>query len=95
MNYDFLPISIREIVSKLNGEQLYEIRLRIGQPIMCKYGGKYCCLSKNGLTILDDFIVCSKEDIDYVVSYFTKDSLYAYNDNIKKERFYLCLKKQK
>lgn len=84
MNFNFLPREIREIIEKLNMDNLYEIRLRKGFPIIVNYNFKKFYISKNGLTDYESQgIVCSNKLINEIILSVTEHSLYAFNDKLK------------
>ncbi len=61
---------------------VFEVRIRIGKPIMVNYKGKYVSIEeKNGYNTMT--VYASSELIDYIIKVATKQSLYAYNDQIK------------
>ncbi len=63
--------------------EIQEIRIRKNQPIQICYKGKYVELFHNSGLYLKT-IVASQELIDYILSLSTKNSLYAFEDQIKK-----------
>lgn len=84
MDLSFLPNNILDSYNKLENCFISEIRLRANFPIKCKKGDKFYYLTVNGLSILrDNAIICSKEDIDYIITKITYNSLYAYNNFLK------------
>lgn len=61
---------------------IFEVRLRIGKPIIVNYKGKYVSVEdKNGYNNMK--VYASSDLIDYVIKVATKQSLYAYNDQIR------------
>lgn len=84
MELDFLPLTIKDIVSRLDLKKLYNIRLRINYPIIVNYENKIQYLSKNGTTFMENKgIICTDEHIRQIISSITEKSIYAYNDKIK------------
>lgn len=63
-----------EIISLCDADKLTEIRLRRDKPLAFAICGKY-------LTLSDETRVTA-EEIEYVLAYATKSSLYAYNASI-------------
>jgi len=63
-------------------DYLYEIRIRLGKPIIVGYKNNY-----EKITFRDGydnrFIIATADLIKYIISSATKHSLYAYNDEIK------------
>jgi len=63
-------------------EYLYEIRIRLNKPIVVNYKGKYEVLKeKEGYNVVD--VLAGRDLINYIVSVATKQSLYAYNHQLK------------
>ena len=66
-------------------DYLYEIRIRLGKPIIVGYKNNY-----EKITFRDGydnrFIIATADLIKYIISSATKHSLYAYNDEIKDHR---------
>lgn len=61
---------------------VFEVRIRIGKPIMVNYKGKYVSIEeKNGYNTMT--VYATAELVDYIIKVATKQSLYAYNDQIK------------
>ncbi len=61
---------------------VFEVRIRIGKPIMVNYKGKYQPLTdKNGYNNMTVF--ASSELVDHILKSATRQSIYAYNDQIK------------
>lgn len=81
MNLEFLPKKITDALEKINTDELVEIRIRKGFPIICSfcYGRIYLVDKQSKQNIIVD-----KNDIDYIISEITERSYYAYNDRIKK-----------
>lgn len=62
---------------------IFEVRIRIGKPIIVNYKGKYVSLTeKNGYNNM--LVYSSSELVDYILKVATKQSIYAFNDQIKK-----------
>ena len=74
------------LYNKIAGDYLkdyiYEVRIRVGKPIVICYKGCYEKITiNNGLK--KNFIIATKDLIEYIVGMATKHSLYAYNNEIK------------
>ena len=74
------------LYNKIAGDYLkdyiYEVRIRVGKPIVICYKGCYEKITiNNGLK--KNFIIATKDLIEYIVSRATKNSLYAFNNEIK------------
>lgn len=83
MLYNLLPEWLyTEITRRYLPEFIFEIRLRISKPIVVNFKGRYEVLS-----VKQDFktvpIIATSDVVDYVISVATKQSLYAYNNQIK------------
>lgn len=59
---------------------IYEIRVRRNKPVMINYRGRYENLTDDRY---NQFVIASGELINYIVTVATKQSIYAYNDEIK------------
>ena len=61
---------------------IFEVRIRVGKPIMVNYKGKYYLLEeKNGYNNMT--VYATSELVEYIIKTSTKQSIYAYNDQIK------------
>lgn len=63
-------------------DYIYEIRIRINSPIMINYRGNYEVLAEK-INFEKKIIYANSDLINYVMSVATKQSIYAYNDEIK------------
>lgn len=63
-------------------DEIQELRLRVNKPIQVCYRGKMLEL-KNNAGLYLRAVTCSQEFIDYVVSLATKNSIYAFDEQIK------------
>ena len=70
-----------EIAVQFNLEHVYEIRLRVNKPVVVNFKGKYLVLTKNSSYYKP--IIVDVDVINYVVAVVTKQSIYAYNDQIQ------------
>lgn len=85
MDMDFLPERIFNALKKINEDKLYEVRMRVDQPVTCVVGGRRVYLGVFGATLIkQDAIICDEDDINQVISKVTKHSVYAFNEQIKK-----------
>lgn len=85
MNLSFLPLNIRQALSNLNLEDVYEIRLRKGFAIKILYNGNFLYLVNNGVSKLrEQAIICDDYAIDEIINIVTEHSLYAFNEQICK-----------
>ncbi len=83
MLYNILPEWLFNLINKnFILEYVYEIRVRINKPITINYKGNYQVLVDK-----DNFkhppICATKDLVEYILSVSTKQSLYAFNDQIK------------
>lgn len=84
MDLNFLPKNYYDIINKINIDKLYEIRLRINNPIKVNYDCSYYYLSSNGITIFkEEALMCYNETINEIINNVCEFSLYAFNDKIK------------
>ena len=84
MDLSFFPNEYIKGLSKVNFNNLYEIRLRVGFAVLLKFSDKTLYLGKDGQTLLEEnAIICSKLDVDTVIKNVTECSLYAFNERIK------------
>ena len=83
MLYSILPEWLyNEITNSFLPEFVFEIRIRINKPIVINYKGNYQVLCrKDGYN--NTAIIANIELVEYVLNVATKQSLYAYNDQIK------------
>lgn len=78
-----LPTWLFDLIAKnYLTDYIYEIRIRVNKPIMVNYRGKYEVLTDNG-NYKSKIIYGSPELINFIVTVATKQSIYAYNDEIK------------
>ena len=63
-------------------DDVYELRIRQNKPIQICYKGKYLEIKKSD-GLYQHPIIASKEIIEFIISLATKNSLYAYEDQIK------------
>lgn len=73
---------VEKITSNFALEYIYEIRLRLNKPIFINYKGK-CqkIIDREGYNLYP--VIASAELINYVISNATRQSIYAYNNQIK------------
>lgn len=83
MNLNFLGAKIVQALNKLNLDKLYEIRLRVNYPVKINFDNVIYVLTDDGIC-KGVPIICDKTMIDGVVNCVTKNSLYAFNEQIKR-----------
>lgn len=83
MLYNLLPEWLyAELTKQFIEEYIYEIRIRKNKPIVVNYRGDYKTFSsKDGYR--EKYIYASSDLITYILTVATKQSLYAFNDQIK------------
>lgn len=81
---NILPEWLFSLISKnYNLEDVQELRVRKNQPIQICYKGR-CVELKTDSGLYLKPIYATSELIDYIISYATKKSLYAFEDQIRK-----------
>lgn len=87
MLYNYFPVRLRKIVKKCmeNRDDIEEIRVRCGQNIMfCNRGSKWYVNSSGLLTSsADEGVKLYKDDLKEMIKYFTQNSVYAMQQDIK------------
>ncbi len=85
--FGIFPARIRNALKRGGMDQalLQEIRMRVGQPLICIYDGKERFLSPGGgLTQLSgECLTVSKEELMETVSYVSRYSLYAFDEELR------------
>lgn len=71
-----------QISNNFNLSQIQELRIRKNQPVQINYKGEYIELKVNSGLYLKP-VIATKELIDYIISLATKQSLYAFDEQIK------------
>ena len=85
METDIFSIDLVNAFKNLDINLLYEIRLRTGYPISVNYKNKKVYLSEKGISLFESSaIICKKEHIDFIINSVTENSVYAFNESIKK-----------
>ena len=81
---EFLPQRIKNAVSNLNLNGLFELRLRAGKPITINFEGKYCFLSENGRTNFEDkALTITLEEVFDCVYKAGNYSVYSIEEQLK------------
>lgn len=82
---EFLPKKIKESISCLPLQFLYEIRLRVDKPVSINYQGKYVNLGKKGITTSEkEWIRCTSQEIEECVYRAGNYSIYSVEEQIKR-----------
>lgn len=84
----YMPKEIKQMVETLPShvlENIEEVRLRQGKPLMLYGDGREYLLGINGQVVFDirNAYICTYEDIKNAVSLITNYSLYSYEDDIR------------
>ncbi len=81
---NFLSEKIKMAVANHNLQSLYEIRIRVNQPVSVLYGGRYFFLSEYGITSHPEKAIrCTSEEIADFVFRAGNYSVYAIEEQIK------------
>lgn len=84
MDLSFLPTEYLICLDKVDLSIIIEIRIRLNYPIKLISFDKSYYLTNNGVSILEeDALICKQNEIDYIISSLTDNSIYAFNDRIK------------
>lgn len=73
------------ILEKCSFHNLHEIRFRANRPVMLYYSSGPCYLAKSGGTTgkREDALISGTDDISRLISAFCKNSVYAYQEEMK------------
>lgn len=72
----------KQLEQKYKLDDIQELRIRQDKPIQICYKGKYLQI-KNNEGLYQDTVIANKSVIDFIISSATKNSLYAYEEQIK------------
>ncbi len=82
---EFLSQNLKEALTYLNANKLYEIRIRAGKPTTVNYDGVYRFLGAYGLTeAAEQALYCEEAEIADCVYKAGKYSVYSVEEQIKK-----------
>lgn len=82
---DFLPFSVKNALSYLNMNLVYELRLRADQAVRVNYGGNYSLLGERGLVSRSqDAIVVQADEIAETVFVAGKYSVYSVEEQLRR-----------
>ena len=82
---EFLPKRIKDGLSHINLQFVYELRLRVDNPITINYKGQYRYLGEYGFTELaEKALYCDREEINECVFYAGNRSVYSVEEQIKR-----------
>ncbi|MDF2520632.1 MAG: spoIIIAA [Clostridia bacterium] len=84
----YMPKEIKQMLEGLPShvlEDIEEVRLRQGKPVMLHGDGREYLMGKNGQPVFDirNAYICTFDDIKSAVSLITNYSLYSYEDDIR------------
>lgn len=80
---NILPDNILSAIKLLKYDDLCEIRLRVGRPIMVNYKNSYYFLGQSGLCTEKNAFIANAELIKIVIGKASKYSIYSVNEEIK------------
>ena len=79
----FLPSRICGALNKLNKKGLQEVRIRVKQPVIVRFGRNFY-LGEDGITDQKEFaLVCSYDEMQEIIYKACECSIYAYNNELK------------
>jgi stage III sporulation protein AA len=82
--YEILPESLTPYFASVPIQKVYELRLRVNNPVVISIASRSFFLSQNGLTSnMADAIVVSRNDLETIMHKASDYSLYAVNDQLK------------
>ncbi len=81
---DFLPMSLYTAIQNINTNLLYEMRLRVNQPVVISYAGRYIYLTNTGTSLNANMaIVATLQDIEECIYKASDYSIYAVTEQIQ------------
>ena len=81
---DFLPEQVGFAISHINAKKLYEIRLRVNQPVRINLDGEYLYLSEFGITDKRErAVTIDKTDIEDCIYKAGNYSVYSVEEQLK------------
>lgn len=83
MQLDFLPPEIRQALGYLNFNNISEIRLRKGQPVIIEYQGEYQYINQYGQSVSASGAIKAGE-VESILSGAMHGSVYAYTEQLKR-----------
>ncbi len=79
----FLPTRIHKALNGLNKKGLQEIRIRVKQPVIVRFGTNFY-LGENGITDKKEYaLMCSYDEMQDIIFKACECSVYAYNEQLK------------
>ena len=84
MKLNFLPSRYLSAISNIDENYIYEIRLRLGFPVIVNFNLTRKYLTNNNLSLdKNKTIICNENDIKHIINEITEQSVYAFTDKIK------------
>ena len=81
---DIFPEHLRGLVARIPVDHVYELRMRVNQPItVCMSGGVFFLHERGLSTNSDGAVVVSRTDLDAIVHRASSHSIYAFNDQLR------------
>ena len=81
---EFLTENIKNAINQLNRNQLFEIRIRAGQPTTVNYAGNYRYLGEKGLANnKQEALICDKKEVEEMIYSAGNFSLYSVEEQIR------------
>ena len=81
---DFLPMPLYTAIQNINTNLLYEIRLRVNQPIVINFAGQYIYLTTSGTSLnVSMAIVATLQDIEECIYRASDYSIYSVTEQIQ------------
>ncbi len=81
---EFLPENVKDALTHVNMQFVYEVRLRVDQPTRVNYQGSYRYLGAYGFTErIENALICDKNDIAECVYRAGKYSVYSVEEQLK------------
>ena len=84
--FQIMPLEIKQMFYCLNEEvieNMQEIRLRIGQPVLIILGNKEYGITKTGLCKIDKSYIVQDKDMEAAIRIISGFSIYALEDELK------------
>lgn len=81
---DFLPMPLYAAIQNINTNLLYEMRLRVNQPIVINYKGQYVYLTNTGTSLNASMaIIATQQDIEECIYRASDYSIYSVTEQIQ------------
>ncbi len=81
---DFLTDKFKDAIRNLNGNLLYEVRIRANKPTLVNYGGKYCLLGPFGIAgSASGALRACYADIEEIIYRASEFSVYSVTEQLR------------